>query len=57
MSEVVEATTLVLGKEHPDTLMLRTNLAAFMAETGDLDEAERMHHKVWDAKIRISRKA
>ena len=50
---VLEATTRVLGEEHPDTLMSMSNLAATLAEQRDYAGARRLQERVFEARTRL----
>ena len=51
--EVVEAQARLLGREHPDTLASKNNLAGTLRALGDLDGARRLQEEVVEAQERL----
>ena len=52
-SEALEIQRRVLGKEHPDTLRSRNNLAVAIKFQGRHEEAERLHREVLEIRRRV----
>ena len=52
-SEVLEASTRLLGAEHPDTLTAKANLAASLRALGEYEEARKLVSEVLEARTRL----
>ena len=53
LEEGVDAARRVLGAEHPDTLAAMNNLAATLADQGELDSARQLQEQVLEARRRV----
>jgi hypothetical protein len=53
--EVLDARERLLGREHPDTLTTKNNLALTLRDLGDLEGARRVHEEVLEAQRHPSR--